>query len=140
MSFRDQMQVSVSRMEDLVHIEIARRKGLLKRLRLRNTVIILTDPPILMLEEKVTKDMLIRDGERVAFTVPDFIFDTPNKPMPLPVYLDGPPHKRRGRKNRDDKIDDLLRKLGFDPLRLPYSKPSKKKAVQMVNFIEEALK
>lgn len=137
MSFRDRMSTGDPRMEEFVHIEITRRPKLLERLRARNTVIILVDPPVLIPQERVTKQMLGRDGERVPFTVPDFIFD--QLPWPLPVYLDGPPHKRRGPKNRDDKIDELLRKAGFDPLRLPYSRPSENKARIMVDKIEERL-
>lgn len=77
-------------------------------------------------------DMLQNGEKRYKFTSPDAL-------APLkPIYLDGPPHLRRGVKNRDDQIDALLKELDFEPVRFSYSPPlSNKRRAEICDAIEE---
>lgn len=146
MTFRDRMRVSPSKAEQTLLIELQKR-GLAKKLYPLGSVIVFVEGYKIVELERFTKTMLKEANElreiadqanTPVFTQPDFIFQ--HNP-PLPVYLDGPVHKRKGVQNRDSKINEQLCQCGIPPLRFPYSPPlSGRRLMQIVNKIEEQLK
>lgn len=145
MSFRERMQVSPSKAEIDVRIEIKRR-GLDKKTPLwaMGTVVIFDHykgKPYIRIaaHERVTKKSLLDAyGDRFPFTIPDLLFMTKNSDVP--VYLDGPPHERTGVQARDERINREWAERGKIPLRFSYSPPlTQKRKKEIVDEIEEAL-
>lgn len=124
------LKVAMPKAEVLVRIELQKR-GLAKYLLPLNSVIIFHVEAVRIYSDtEVTRTMIqkVKEKERVrvAFTKPDLFWDMGADVKQWPVYLDGPVHKRRGVKNRDDAIDTELREMGFEPTRYPYTAASKK--------------
>lgn len=136
MAFRERMKVEHSMAEIILRIEMQKRR-LHKRMSPINTVVFLDVRKIqIAAEERVTKSM-IKKTFKVQFTKPDLLFPKEK----FPVYLDGPPHLRRGVKNRDDAIDHALLKLGFAPFRIGHDggRPSKENVKAWGDAIETIL-
>lgn len=124
MSYRDRMKVGRSKAEDLIFAELQRR-GLANKFYPLESVILLDSASkfkghigFIIPKERLMREMVPKEkGATPKYTVPDLIVKT--KP-PTPWYIDGPPHLKRGRKRRDDEIDDELRELGYEPERSAY--------------------
>ena len=68
---------------------------------------------------------------------PDFYFGSTK----LCVFIDGPPHQKPRRIDRDNGVDELLRKRGFKVARFGYKgKLSKQRLHQIVDEIEGLLR
>lgn len=131
------MQVSVSNAEMLLDIELVNRE--LDDYCFRGYLIFLDNGEIMAKEKVKTEEV-----RRRPWTLPDKLFILPymneSTHRPLPVYLDGSVHRRRGVKNRDDKIDNALHKLGFKPLRFSYGEHlSGKYLKEICDTIEDEL-
>jgi len=69
--------------------------------------------------------------------IPDFYFDS----QQLCIFIDGPPHAKPRRIDRDDGIDELLRKRGFKVARFGYKgKLSQERLKAIVDEIEKLCK
>lgn len=115
--YKQRMKVSPSNADMQLRITL-QNHNLTDYLTPLGTVILLTDPPMIVLAEDFTKDM----ADSGPFTVPDALFvrDVQARQI-LPVFLDGEKiHSRKGVKNRDDNIDKQLRNVGVEPLRFSY--------------------
>lgn len=137
MAFTERMKVEHSLAQIILRIEMQKR-GLHKRMAPLNSVIIFNAHPIqIAREERVTKDM-IKKRYILQFTKPDLLFAAER----FPFYLDGPPHRRRGVKNRDDTIDQELLSMGFAPLRFAHNggKPSTRELNTWADAIEMILR
>ena len=65
---------------------------------------------------------------------PDFYFPQ----QKLCIFIDGPPHARPKRIDKDNGVDELLRKRGFKVARFPYKgKLSKTRLNQIADEIQE---
>lgn len=116
--WRERLNVKVSNAELQVKIELQNRH-LLRHLESEGTVILFTEEGIeFVAKEKFTKKMV---EESEGLTIPDFL---PKRRYGIhPFYLDGPPHKRNGVRERDERIDETLRSYGVDPTRFSYTPP-----------------
>jgi len=111
MNFRERMKVPVSKAEVDIQIELTNR-GL-------------------------TKDMWCQTEICLFRCVPDFFFASHD----LCVFIDGPPHAKPRRIDKDNGIDELLRKRGFKVARFPYKgKLSKERLKQICDEIQELVK
>lgn len=136
MAFRARMRVKNPAGEDKVLIELQRR-GLIEKMNQRGTIILFYDATPekarIVQKEKFTREMA---AECDALTIPDFPF----LHYGFAGYLDGPPHKRRGVKNRDDEINRRLDAAGIKPLRFPYKPPlSDKLCREIVDEMENEM-
>lgn len=150
MTFLETIKISPSKGELKFIIECHRR-GLHKHMYPLDSVIILVSAEVtagtILTQNAFTVDLLEKLKEKApadqpVFTVPDSIFKR-QAHLPLPVYLDGPVHKRRGIQNRDAKINETLCKLGFEPQRFDF-KPTRdgmsdQRCLQIVDAIEGLL-
>jgi len=69
--------------------------------------------------------------------IPDFFFHE----QKLCVFIDGPPHAKPRRIDRDNGVDELLRKRGFKVARFPYEgKLSKTRLNEICCVIQEMTK
>lgn len=133
MSFRERMQTANPKAELDVLIELQKRHLLDDMMPLGTTIIFYEDGCLIRTKENVTRKML---QTAVGFTVPDFPFLWHK----IPVYLDGPVHKRRGVLKRDWKINNLLDASSFKTLRFDYKPPlSKLRLTEIVNTIQMRL-
>lgn len=146
MSFRERMKVARSAAEQRIHIELERR-GLTKFLYPLESVIMLDKASpnrgCIISKEKLTRDMVPTGRqERPKFTVPDFIIKTElGSRAATPVYIDGPPHEKRGSRNRDAKINNELTLLGFPYLRFSYrGQMSKQRLTEICDKMEALCK
>jgi len=68
---------------------------------------------------------------------PDFFFHN----QKLCVFIDGAPHEKAKRIDRDNGVDDVLRRRGFKVARFPYrGKLSKTRLNEICNEIQELVK
>ena len=70
----------------------------------------------------IVTNAMLKQAE--GFTLPDAW--SPDKK--IPIYLDGPVHEKRGRRNKDDGIDAKLKNRGIAALRFPF-KPSGRRGI-----------
>ncbi|MFA7397163.1 MAG: DUF559 domain-containing protein [Crenarchaeota archaeon] len=91
----------------------------------------------------LTGGMVTQQPIILKSTIPDFCWMEKRKI----VYLDGNPvHKKDKQLERDEEIDDLLTKQGWDVLRIPYDPPLTEKGLtkilaqikQFLNVVEES--
>jgi len=123
MSFREQMQVSPSRADMQLYMEVQSRPYLREQLHHFGSVIVFVDGYKIVSEEYFTRNILehakkvneTMNQKRSIFTKPDLLFK-----KPFAVYLDGLVHRRRGVRNRDDQINQQLREVGIPFLRFSY--------------------
>ena len=131
MTFRDKMKVAVSSAEVRVRSELQRRNlhhGLM------TGQVIMLDTGEIIQRENLLKQQATE--KRRQFTVPDLLWATKK----LPVYLDGPVHKRRGVRNRDNRITTKLTEHGFHVTRFSYAPPlSTKRLKEITDTIGELL-
>jgi len=70
-------------------------------------------------------------------TTPDFYFHD----QKLCIFIDGPPHAKPRRIDRDNGVDELLRKRGFKVARFPYKGTlTKQRLDQICSEIQEMMK
>lgn len=134
MSFRERMAVGTSQAEDFVHAELQNR-GDGHRIE-RNKIMVLFEDGTYAVVDSLTEKQIQRLRElNIPYTAPDLLID-----YEKPVYLDGPPHKKRGVKNRDDKIDAALRKCGITPHRYSFkSSQQRRRLLEICDEIEKIL-
>lgn len=119
------MRVGTSNAEIKV-LTVLQQMGLIQRMHaLGTTIVFLGGEAAFYPKEDVTLRLLSRAQ---GFTIPDFPFLKDK----LPVYLDGPVHKRSGVADRDWRIDKMSRLAGLNPLRLAYTPPISKRHLTMV--------
>ena len=66
-------------------------------------------------------------------------FYLPTSPRPTLVFVDGPPHFKSNRIEKDYEVRSLLRKRGYVVLEVPYSRFSKRSLEECARQILEAL-
>jgi len=121
--WKEHMKVGVSSAEVLVRSELQRRNlhhGLM------TGQVIMLDTGEIIPRENLLKQQ--NSEKRREFTVPDLLWATKK----LPVYLDGPVHKRRGVRNRDNRITTKLTEHGFNVTRFCYAPPLSKKRLKEI--------
>lgn len=78
------------------------------------------------------------DVDGVHGTVPDFYFGSPYH---YAVYLDGPPHEKSRRMDKDELIVKALERRGIQVDRFRYRSPlSKRRKMEICDKIEQKLK
>jgi len=72
----------------------------------------------------------------IPFTIADFYYPCIN----LAIFLDGEPHEKRARFQKDEKIDEALKEKGIRVLRFSYETPISDTCVkEIVDTIEKIL-
>ena len=97
---------------------------------------------LLGLEERgLTRGMFRNVDICLQKTTPDYYWKQGVVRIGLPVYLDGPFHEKERQRLKDELIDEMLRKRGLRPLRIPYKPPlSDRRLNEILDLIEETLR
>lgn len=134
MTFRAQMQVSPSKAEIDLLIELAKR-DLLKHMDNLGTTIVFMGAGIYVKadKEKVSNELI---GNSIGFTIPDFCFLRNHN---LLAYLDGPVHLRSRIQAKDEEKDRLSRSCGLEPLRFPFKNWSETRKNEIADELEAKL-
>lgn len=120
------MRVETSNAEVKTLIRLQQMDLIQRMSPLGTTIVFLTDKSTgFFKREDVTVTLL---AKALGFTIPDFPFLTDR----MPVYLDGPVHRRARIADRDDRIDRMLRSADLGPLRFTYKPPLSNKRLDYI--------
>ena len=92
-----------------------------------------------VLIELATRNLHPESQQRICLysCKPDFYFPD----LKLCIFIDGPPHQKARRIDRDNGIDELLRKRGFKVARFSYKNSlSQQRLGEIVDAIEATVK